>query len=776
MKPTTSRNFATIEANGIAPEKRIPTANDAYSIADQLRRSNLDREHRWGTVFKAYKRFPPTDYSLLAKQQLTGMSNIPFGQMTFEVDEKKSAYIDMVTDRATASKILTSIGNDKERKEWSEHISLAWDRALWAWQSYFYNIDQDLEQMLLYGKGIELRLDKATWFSTSYKNSQVLIPEDTKANLENLGEMVVMEKYTPLEFWNKFKNSKDNPDTGWNFWACLEALRMHTNSTDFRMTNTQYLESVASGKINFNQFYNVHVHVFIILSKEWDGGISKAVILQNYSPLTNAAKLKTEEQYLDEAGYLFCKTEYFDDWDDILWAFHGAAGSGLWHDIKGHGEDIFPASRQYDITMNKVIDSVGLEMMVPIKGLTADSTAALKQMEWGRHFVLPDGVDFAQRGFKIPIADAINATSVIMQDTYRGMASFNQIKPRAKQTLGEAEMNYQEDAKLSGTELRRYNICQGRWQVGLYKAFVESKSGWTGIEIYRKFEKYLTEKGVPKEAWEWDNIEQMTSNMIAGAGSPANKSISMQRVAELAGAMATTEGQEEAYRDGIAALAGRDNVDAYRPRKKQDIPSEARVIAFENSVLNDPEANPENAIVQPTDNHVEHIRGHFSDTMVGIDRAMQGIQGGTYKAQDAKDSAIICLLKGGHITAHLNMLATDKTKMPLVKQFGQAMQQLKSRTDELISIADKMAESEQQQNPTQDISPEEKQIQLKLAEKQIDLDAKQKANDLKTAITAQKHQQRMELDKEKAATSIAIERAKAAAETKKPIRTKPSSK
>jgi len=771
MKPTTSRNFATIDSNGIAPNNRIPTANDAYSIADQLRRSNLDREHRWGTVFKAYKRFPPTDYSLLAKKQLTGMSNIPFGQMTFEVDEKKSAYIDMVTDRPTASKIITSIGNDKERKEWSEHISLAWDRALWGWSSYFYNIDQDLEQMLLYGKGIELRLDKATWFSTSYKNSQVLIPEDTKANLENLGEMVVMEKYTTLEFWNKFKTSKDNPDAGWNFWACLEALRLHTNSTDFRMTNTQYLESVASGKINFNQFYNVHVHVFTVLSKEWDGGITKSVILQNYSPLARASKLKTDEEYLDQAGYLFNRTKYFTDWEDLIWAFHGAAGSGLWHDIKGHGEDIFPASRQYDITMNKVIDSVGLEMMVPLKGLNADSTTALKQMEWGRHFVLPDGVDFAQRGFKIPIADAINATSVIMQDTYRGMASFNQVKPRAKQTLGEAEMNYQEDAKLSGTELRRYNICQGRWQVGLYTAFVKAKAGWDGVELYRKFEKYLTGKGVPKEAWQWENIEQMTSNMIAGAGSPANKSISMGRVAELAGAMAVTEGQEEAYRDGIAALAGRDNVDAYRPRKKQDIPNEARIIAFENSVLNDPEANPENAIVQPTDNHVDHIRGHFSDAMIGIDKAMEGIQGGRYDAGDAKDSAIVCLLKGGHITAHLNILSSDKSKAGIVKQFAQAMEQLKSRADELIGIADEMSKSDQSQQPQ--TSPEEKKIQLQLAEKQIDLDAKQKANDLKTAITAQRHQQRMEIDKEKAATSIAIKRAEAA--TNKPIRTKPSS-
>lgn len=765
MKQAPSFNYATIDSNGIAPDNRVPTANDAFNIADQLRRDNAEREHRWGAIYKCYKRFPPTDYSQLAKKQLFGMSNVPFGQMTFEIDDKKSAFIDSITDRGTAAKIITKLGNSKEKKEWSELISLAWDRALWEWDSYFYNIDQDLEEMLLFGKGIEIRDEKACWTTRSYKNNQVLIPDNTRASLDNLGEFAVREEYTPLEFWRKFKDSKDSKDSGWNFWACLEALRYYTNFRDYKQTNTQYLEKIASGNVNFNQYYNVKIQVYVLFVMEWSGKITKSVVLQNYNPVATARGVEDPKKYIDKVGYLYNKSSYFDKWDDVIWSFHGAAGSGLWHEIKGHGEDIFPAARQYDITMNKVIDGVNLEMMVPIKGGSADMTKKLRQMEWGRMFVLPEDVDFAQRQFQLPIADAINATTSIMQDTYRGMSSFNAIKPRRNQTLGEAELQFQEEAKLDGTQLRRFNLCQTRWQKGMFRKFVECKSGWKDSEIFDSFRSFLKDKGVPDEAWHWKNIELMTSNMLAGAGSPANKAIAGMKIIELAGMTAMNDGQENAIRDTLASLGGRDNVESYRASKKADIPDEARVIAFENGILNNSEANPENAIVLPTDNHVEHIKGHYSDAMTMTDRVMQGIQSGTYEADDVKEAVGALMLKGAHIVAHLKFLSSDQTKAEIVKQFGQAMDQLKKRTDQIISISQEMEKSKPQQ---QEMSPEEKQLQLKLAEKSIDLDAKQKANDLKLATAAQRHQQRMEIDKEKAATSIAIERAKA----KQPIRTK----
>jgi hypothetical protein len=774
MKQAPAFNFATIEENGTAPASRVPTSNDAFCIADQLRRDNAEREHRWGSVYKCYKRFPPTDYSLLAKRQLMGLSNVNYGQLTFEVDDKKSAYIDMVTDRPVASKIRTRIGNAIEKKVWSEQIETAWNAALWNWDSYFYNVDQDLEEMLLFGKGIEIRDDQSSWLTRSYRNNQVLIPERTRANLDNLGELVIRDSYTPLEFWRKFKDSKDNKEIGWNFWACVDALRYYTNNRDFRLTTTQYLQKVAAGDLNFNQYFNVKIDVYIVFIKEWNGSVTKYIILQNYTPLAQMRGEDSEEQYMDKAGYLYVRENFLtpkQTWtEDLIAPFHGSAGSGLWHEIKGYGEDIFPASRRYDISMNSIMDGVDMEMKVALTGGSADVTKKLKQMEWGRMFVMPEGVDFSQRRIQLPLGDAMAATEKMMQDTYRGVSSFNQVKPRAKQTLGEAELNFQEDAKLDGTQLRRYNICHTRWQKMLYKRFVESTSGSDGYDVYLEFKQNLKEQGVPDEAWTWENVGHMSSNMLPGAGSPANKFIASMKVAEIAGASAANPGQNNAYRDAIAHLAGRENVDAYRPIVPEDVPDEVRVIAFENVGLGNPMANPENIRVMPTDNHIEHIRGHFSDAMVGLDNAMQLIQGGRMDANGAADAVAVALLHGGHISAHMGMLAKDQSKAAIVKQFGQAMSELQSRTDEMINIATEMQQAESQQGPQ--LSPEERKLELKIAEKQIDLDAKQQSNQLKLAATATRTEQKLEADKERAATDLAIKRANANldAETKSKAR------
>lgn len=759
--PSTLFYYAVPDQNGIAPDSRIRTAWDAYFICDQLRRDNYERERRWSHVFKAYKAFPPTQYSELAKNQLFGLSNVPFRQLTYFVNEKKSAYVDMFTDRSYAAQIDTEIGNDKERKEWSEKISLAWDRALWEWSEYFYNFEQDLEEKLLFGKGIEIRIDRATWFTKSYHNYEVLIPDKTRASLNNLSEIALKDRYTLLEFWNKFKDSrpgKDGKAQGkWNFWACLDVLRYYTNMRERNQTPTQYLHKVDAGDINFNQYYNRQINVYQLLSQEWDGSITKQIVLQEYNPLVSPnGVFKNEEDYVNKMGFLYIEKNFAKDWSEVIVPFHGACGTGFWHEVRGEAEDFFPQSRQYDITMNKVIDAVNMEMMVPIKGLSADQTKKLKQMEWGKIFVLPEDVDFAQKQFQLPIGDAIQANNVMMQDAFRGLRSYGQIQRKGYQTAEESKLNFAEANKLDGVELRRFALCQTKWIKLLYKFFTECKVGWEGYEIFEKFKERMKKQGVPDEAWEYDNV-RITSMLIPGAGSPANKAIAFAQVQALASMPAITEGQEEAIRDNIAALAGRDNVDRYRPRVKPDIPDQARVIAFENGVLSDPFANPENARVFPTDNHIEHIRGHFSDAMTRADRAMSAVQSQSIEGHKLAEIAYSLLNAGGHMKAHRGFLEGNKQYAAEINKIDQGMEALKGRVDEIIGIAREMMAADQEENPQQQ-TEEQLKLQALAAKTSIELHAQQQKTQIDLAGKAARSQQRLQIDKERAALKQATAR------------------
>ena len=370
-----SWGFNTINSNGVAPTSRVQTANDAFTICWNLRLDNAGRERKWGRIYKCYKGFPPTDYSQVASRQLSGMSNVPFRQMKFIVDNQKSSFVDMVMERNTAANIVTKIGNPTEKKEWSDIISVGFDRMLRSWPSYNYNVELDVEEMSLYGKGFEIAEDRDGWPTKSFHNSNVLIPDKTYADLTNLGELCIKRSYTPLEFWLKITGGEEDPvkaeqhatDMGWNFWACVDALRMFTTNYRNTYTNTEWLRDVASGNMNLSRLYTLRIELYELYIMEFNGSISKMLLLQNYGGLVlgykeNGRKDLSEEEYRDQTGFLYYKKDWVekdgDGWEDIIAPMTDSTGSGIWHEIQGLAEAIFIQCRAYDIHMNRFMDAV----------------------------------------------------------------------------------------------------------------------------------------------------------------------------------------------------------------------------------------------------------------------------------------------------------------------------------------------------------------------------------------------------------------------------------
>lgn len=53
---------------------------------------------KWSRIFRCYNLFPPNSYSMVAGKELFGSSNVPFGQMKYRVDNKKSPFFDKIVD------------------------------------------------------------------------------------------------------------------------------------------------------------------------------------------------------------------------------------------------------------------------------------------------------------------------------------------------------------------------------------------------------------------------------------------------------------------------------------------------------------------------------------------------------------------------------------------------------------------------------------------------------------------------------------------------------
>jgi hypothetical protein len=791
--------FNNINSNGVAPSSRVRDANSAFTICWNLRLDNAGRERKWGRIYKCYKGFPPTDYSQVASRQLSGMSNVPFRQMKFIVDNQKSSFVDMVMERNTAANITTKLGNPTEKKDWSDLISIGFDRMLRSWNSYNYNVELDVEEMTLFGKGFEIAEDRDGWPTKSFHNSNVLIPDKTFADLTNLGEICIKRSYTPLEFWLKITGGEEDPekarqyatDMGWNFWACVDALRMFTTNYRNTYTNTEWLRDVASGNLNLSRLYTLRIELYELYIMEFNGSISKMLLLQNYGGLVlgykeNGRKDLTEEEYRDQTGFLYYRKDWVekdgDGWADIIAPMCDSTGSGIWHEIQGLAESVFIQCRAYDIHMNRAFDAMDWSTRLMLKGGTAESTKKLKQMEWQPWMILPQDVEPAQVSLSVPLNELFTGMQYYQADMYRGIGAYNigqTTKGGKQRTKGEAELDAAESAKLQGTQIRRFNDNQTRWLRMLYKRMSNTTKGGNGYKLKQQFVEFMDENGVPKEAWKWENIENLESNMLAGSGSPSYKLMAAQQTVSLTGMTPMNEGQANAITDAIAALNGRQNVNRYFQKTKVDIPDERGIISMENIGMTDPKGNPANFMVYPDQNHVEHFKGHIQDAMVSMQEAQQvmqsmGVNPNANQAQGSIDDEAFellrdlyaCLLrfKGPHMVAHLGFIEKDPSKKAMAKEFAQQMQQLQRGVDELGSQVAQMGQAKQEQQGQGQQDPETIKLQALVAKNAVETDALKKKEDIKLAAMAQKAQLHNANAMERVATDLATKRAKAANE------------
>jgi hypothetical protein len=109
MISTGADNFSLLPLgpDGEPPKTRISSANHAWNICENLSRNNVGRENKRIRVYKSYKRFPPTGYSKIAEKKLPWQSDVNWGALESIVNNQKSSYYDIITERQACASIKT---------------------------------------------------------------------------------------------------------------------------------------------------------------------------------------------------------------------------------------------------------------------------------------------------------------------------------------------------------------------------------------------------------------------------------------------------------------------------------------------------------------------------------------------------------------------------------------------------------------------------------------------------------------------------------------------
>lgn len=775
---TGNDNFSllTLDENGNPPKTRISSANHAWTISENLARNNVGRESKRIRIYKNYKRYPPTGYSKIAEKKLAWQSDVNWGSLEAIVNNQKSSYYDIITERQACATIKTKFGNERERLMHSENITQAFDQAIREWSGYLYNKEQDIESMLLYGKGIGMWDSPVGWMPKHVFLSDLLFPDDIKVDFSNLEEFVVRRRPTPYELYKIIENKEVAEALGWNVEAVVDAIRFHRAFSEHNKSREDFYRTISESGFNWSLSVNQKIDLYEIYWREFDGKISKAVVLQDYNPIVThinkslrGSEKLSEDTIRDQHGFLQLQVGVFNDWSEIMYMLTDSVGSGLLHDIKSQAEAAYVACRQYDFTMNSLVDAVRLNSMLMVEGQSPDSTKMLKQMEWLPISVMPDGAKFVQNRFSLPVQESMSFMQFYMGDLYRNLGQYRIGAPTAggkQRTKGEAELDAAESAKLSGTQIRRFNECETLYFRELYRRFVSANRNDDGYEHVKKFYEILEQLGTPREAASWKNITSVRSNLINGAGSPSFKLITAEKLVQLTSITPANEGQENAVKDAIAALAGRDNVIRYRDTKAERIDDNARIIGFENAGMTDVFVNPQNFPVLPTDPHIEHAEGHFADLMLQLQTNLQMIQAGQPDVDELAKAVRSVQFKGAHIMAHVDFISKDATKQDFLKVFMQGMGEAGKMADQINQVYQDMAQAEAEKGG-QGMSEEDLKLQYLAAKSGIEIDTKQKLADISIGKAALSHAQRTEQRKQQGITQLALQKAKARAEIQK---------
>lgn len=757
------------------PENRITTAYQAWDICSELDNQDEKRSKKRTRIYRAYNRFPPSDYTLLWQEGQEWQSNCNFGMMAYVVDNSMSSYYDMVTERPMMAEIKTKYGSSKEQQEYSELISQAFDAFLGEWDDFLLNTEQDLLDMHLYGKGLEMWEDVEGCCSEHISADDLLVPDGAKISLKNFDSLAVKRSYSLHELWQKISNDGAE-QRGWNPDAVLSAMRMARKEWKKKYkTNEEFAKGVAEGNITLAGHLKEYLDCYILFIKEFKSGkVSKYIILQDYANAVSLTRTGVPKDAADRQrdainneGFLFEKPDYEEKISDIFAVFIDSAGSGKWHLVPSLAEKIFVQCRQYDFAMNAIMDAVKINMSLLLQANTPEASEKIKALVFGPHTIIPSDVPFVQQRIQLDTQEATNAVQFMMLDMFRGIGEYR-LSDRAQGgtpvTATQNQNDTAEAAKLSNTQLKRYNTQHSLYYRKTYKRLVSQGTSDKDYEYYEKFKDFLKEHGVPPEAWAWKNIVSVKSNMLAGAGSASYKVMAAEKTIALTNISPKDAGQANAVKDGIAALHGRSNVGRYVQDVAPDHNFNDRMPGYEDQMFANPLLNPQDVQVQPDDHDVRHLDVHLFDMQRTISLVNEKMRDGSLTEYVGECAASKLFNQGSHCLAHIAKMAKDETKKDMVQVASQKLDAIRGQADKLSKDLKAYKEGQSAGTAGKFDPTNDPDIAKATALAQIQINTAKQVADIKIGARASEHQQKMNIESEKAAQDIAITRAKAETE------------
>ncbi len=454
---------------GKPPQSRIGSASDARKIIEDLR--NADRTLRSKKRAKIQGMLdgnPPYTQQALRKAGQGHRTNLNLREGEGMADSAKTPYYDLVFEVPQFAQVYMEYGNNPERNlEWSQKITKRYHDMLDSWRGMDFHFQLHQWMMVVYGHGPLCWEDTKDWRSKAKKPWEVLVPDNSPANIDEVETIIMPRAIMPGDLYQKIKNEKAATTVGWNVPEVKQAIIDAAPDDMQRMRDWEYYQNeIRTGDVTWNA-KSKRIFVCDLFQKEFNGKVSHYILLDSDSAQSSAM--------VSEDEFLFEKIDRFDCFDQIICPFFFDVGTGDWHSIKGLGPKIYDFCEVSNRLTGEMIDGARIGSGITLEAADANALQQTQIVHIGGGVVIQPGYKAVQsriaESLQGPLAVKRDLQSTLQSNTgqYRQRVSEENQEP----TLGQAQLNAQQQAVLGKGSVNRYYKTLDSWHTETFRRAVK---------------------------------------------------------------------------------------------------------------------------------------------------------------------------------------------------------------------------------------------------------------------------------------------------------------
>ena len=342
-----SQRLATLDPmTGDRPTSRIGHAGNARQLIERLKYEDQTRMYRYTKIMGLLDGNPPWPSKKLQDIGQAHRANFNLREGEGMVEAAKTPYYDLVFQVPQFAKITFGTpGLDPTMSaEWSNIISEEYYETLSAWVGFDQNMQLHQWQMIVHGVGPLFWPHGISWQSEATKARKVLVPQETKANVEDLEMVAVLHSFRADQLESYIAGAaRDNEDYyGWNVPITEKAIvdcSVREMRQQYGIENYDlYQRAIRTGDLFYGINRSDRVYVASLFVKDFGGKVNHYMVTDQPSGIQQEIFKDVE----DEVGYIYKRKGKYENFSQVICPFFFDTGpDGTWHSVKGLGPKIY---------------------------------------------------------------------------------------------------------------------------------------------------------------------------------------------------------------------------------------------------------------------------------------------------------------------------------------------------------------------------------------------------------------------------------------------------